>query len=83
LKYFDEFGKLRVYLVDVVDIFLGKLFSKRAKDLDDLRMLAPQLDKSVLIQRLKDTTAALQKDPNLLGFAQKSWSIIFGEALPQ
>lgn len=82
LHYFDEFGELRVYLVDVYDIFLGKLFSRRAKDLDDLRMLAPQLDKANLVQRLKDTTAALQKDPNLLPLAQKSWYIVFGEAFP-
>jgi Nucleotidyltransferase of unknown function (DUF6036) len=82
LHHFADFDKLRVYLVDVVDVFLGKLFSKRSKDLDDLRMLAPQLDKDLLGQRLKDTTAALQKDPNLLALAQKSWYLVFGEALP-
>jgi hypothetical protein len=83
LHYFGEFGDLRVDLVDVYDIFLGKLFSKRPKDLDDLRVLAPQLDKERLVQRLKDTTAALQKDPNLLSLAQQSWYIVFGEAFPQ
>jgi hypothetical protein len=83
LHYFNEYGDLRVYLVDVYDIFLGKLFSKRAKDLDDLRMLAPQLDKATLLQKLKDTTAALQKDPLLLPLAQASWYIVFGEAFPQ
>jgi hypothetical protein len=82
LHHFADFDELRVFLVDVVDVFLGKLFSKRTKDLDDLRMLAPQLDKDVLRQRLKDTTAALQKDPNLLALAQKNWYIVFGEALP-
>jgi hypothetical protein len=83
LHYFNEFGDLRVYLVDVYDVFLGKLFSKRTKDLDDLRVLAPQLDKAKLVQQLKDTTAALQKDPNLLELGQKSWYIVFGEAFPQ
>jgi Nucleotidyltransferase of unknown function (DUF6036) len=83
LHYFGEFGDLQVYLVDVYDIFLGKLFSKRTKDLDDLRMVAPQLDKATLIQKLKDTTGALQKDPRLLPLAQTSWQIIFGEAFPQ
>jgi Nucleotidyltransferase of unknown function (DUF6036) len=82
LHFFGDFGDLRVYLVDVADIFLGKLFSKRTKDLDDLRLLAPQLDKAALAERLKATTGALQKDPDLLSLAQKSWYIVFGEALP-
>jgi hypothetical protein len=83
LHYFGDFGDMQVYLVDVLDIFVGKLFSKRAKDLDDLRVLAPQLDKAAITQHVKDTTAALQKDPNLLSLAQKSWQIVFGEAIPQ
>jgi hypothetical protein len=83
LHYYDNFGDLRVDLVDVYDIFCGKLFSKRTKDLDDLRLLAPQLDKDTLVRRLKDTTAALQKDPTLLPLAQQSWYIVFGESLPQ
>jgi hypothetical protein len=83
LQFFGDFDGLRVYLVDVVDVFVGKIFSKRAKDLDDLRMLAPQLDKELLVRRLKDSTAALQKDAQLLQLAQKSWQIVFGEALPQ
>jgi len=82
LHFFDEFSDLRIYLVDVADIFVGKLFSKRTKDSDDLRMLAPQLDKAALAERLKSSTTALQKDPNLLALAQKSWYIVFGEALP-
>jgi Nucleotidyltransferase of unknown function (DUF6036) len=83
LHFFDEFGELRIYLVDVADIFVGKLFSKRTKDLDDLRMLAPQLEKAALAERLKSSTTALQNDPNLLALAQQSWYIVFGEALPQ
>jgi Nucleotidyltransferase of unknown function (DUF6036) len=70
MHFFGDFGDLRVYVVDVADIFLGKLFSKRTRDLDDLRMLAPQLDKSALAERLKTTTGALQKDPDLLSLAQ-------------
>jgi hypothetical protein len=83
LHYFNEFGDLSVYLVDVYDIFLGNLFSKRTKDLDDLRMLAPRLDKAILVQRLKHTTAALQNHPQRIPLAQQSWYIVFGEALPQ
>jgi hypothetical protein len=83
LYFFGDFGALHVYLVDVYDIFVGKLFSKRTKDLDDLRMLAPQLDKAAIEQRLKGSTAALQNDPNLLSLAQNNWSIVFGEAFPK
>ena len=39
LHYLDRFGDLDVYLIDPLDIFIGKLFSRREKDLDDLRML--------------------------------------------
>lgn len=83
LQYFDSFGDLKVYLVNVYDIFVGKLFSRRVKDLEDLRLLVPQLDKEIIVQRFKESTAALQKDPRLLPLAQASWSTLFGEALPQ
>jgi hypothetical protein len=83
LQYFDDFDELHVHLVDPVDIFVGKLFSKRSKDIDDLRMVAPLLDKAAIVQRFLSSTTELRKDPNLLPLAQKSWSIVFGEALPQ
>src|SRR5262249_3935487 len=39
LQYFDTYGQVRIYLVDTYDIALGKLFSARSKDLDDIRMV--------------------------------------------
>jgi hypothetical protein len=78
----EPFGRLRVFLVDVYDVFLSKLFSAREKDRDDLRALAPQLDRETLVRRLKDTTAAWQGEANLLQRAQDNWKILFGEALP-
>src|SRR5262249_28212190 len=59
LHYQDTYGDLQVYLVDVYDVFLSKLFSIRSKDLDDMRLLLPQLDKGTLAQRLKETTASM------------------------
>jgi hypothetical protein len=77
-----SFGKLQAFLIDVHDIFLGKLFSKRAKDLDDLRMLKPALNQSVLIQRLETTTSALMKEPCLRQNVEKNWYILYGQSPP-
>ncbi len=82
-QYYDDFGELQVYLVDVYDIFLSKLFSARDKDLDDLRMLVPHLDKEVLTDRFRRTTASMLASPDLGKRAVDNWYILFGEALPQ
>lgn len=82
LQYAGEFGSLTVYLADVYDIFLGKLFSNRGKDLDDLRAIEPQLNKDQLIDRFSNTTVTLMKEPALQEHAQKNWYILFGENLP-
>ena len=79
----EPFGRLQVFLVDVYDVFLSKLFSAREKDRDDLRALVPQLDKETVMRRLKETTAAWQGEPYLLQRAQDNWKILFGEPLPQ
>jgi phage-related protein len=78
----EPFAQLQVYLVDPIDVFLSKLFSKRTKDLDDLRALAPQLEKDTIIQRLRDTTAALRADETLRQCGEKNWYIVYGEPLP-
>jgi hypothetical protein len=77
-----SFGPLQVYLVDVYDVFLRKLFSIRIKDRDDLRMLKPQLDKEILIRRLEETTASMLAAPPLRQRAADNWYILYGEALP-
>jgi hypothetical protein len=78
----EPFGRLQVYLVDPIDVFLSKLFSKRTKDLDDLRALAPQLDKETIVQRLRDTTGDLRSDDSLRQCGEKNWYIVYGEPLP-
>ncbi len=78
----EPFGQLQVSLVDAYDVFLSKLFSARIKDRDDLRMLAPQLDKATIIRRLRDTTQALLPAPGLREAAEQNWYIIYGESLP-
>src|SRR5437588_7700760 len=59
LHYFKTYGSLRVYLVDIYDIFLSKLFSARTKDRDDLRMLARLVEKDTVVQRLRVNTASM------------------------
>jgi hypothetical protein len=78
----EPFGQMQVALVDVHDIFLSKLFGGREKDRDDLRLLAPQLDKDTLTRRLRETTAPLRADAALLRRAEENWYILYGEALP-
>jgi hypothetical protein len=76
------FDRLQVYLVDVYDIFLSKLFSKREKDRDDLRVLIPQLEKETLVRKLRETTAAWCADAELRANAVKNWYILYGESFP-
>lgn len=82
LKSLGRFGKLDVFLVDEYDIALGKFFSRRTKDRDDLRVLASQLDKSILVDRLANSAAALLGEASLRQNAMDNWYIIYGQALP-
>jgi Nucleotidyltransferase of unknown function (DUF6036) len=77
------FGQLQVYLVDVHDIFLSKLFSSRDKDRDDLRMFRGQLDKETLSRRLKETAGSLLGEPSLRKQAVLNWYLLYGETLPE
>jgi hypothetical protein len=82
LHSLEPFGRLQVFLVDVHDVFLSKLFSNRSKDLDDLRLLYPQLERDTLVRRLRDTTAALLAEPPLRQAAERNWYVLTGAALP-
>jgi len=82
LHSLEPFGHLQVSLVDAYDVFLSKLFSARIKDRDDLRMLAPQLDKATIMRRLCDTTHDLLATPDLREKAEQNWYILYGEPLP-
>jgi hypothetical protein len=77
-----SFGSLNIYAVDVYDIFLSKLFSSRTKDLDDLRMIKPRLDKEYLTKQLLETGTKLLQELSLRESAQRNWYVLFGENLP-
>jgi len=57
--------------------------SESTKDLDGLRMLAPDLDKDELVRRFKDTMGSTFAAQPLRERAEKNWYIVFGESLPQ
>jgi hypothetical protein len=82
LHSLGAFGNLQVFTVDPYDVFLSKLFSKRAKDLDDLRALSSVLNRETILERLQATTAALMAEPLLRQNAEKNWYILYGEPLP-
>jgi hypothetical protein len=76
------FGRLQVFLLDVYDVFLGKLLSARLKDMEDLRVLKPQIDKDTLARKLRETGADFLEAPRLKQLAEDNWRILFGEDLP-
>ncbi len=82
LHSLEPFGQLQVFLVDVHDIFLSKLFSAREKDRDDLRSLVPQLEKETLVRLFRETTGDLMAEVALRRHAEKNWFILYGEPLP-
>jgi hypothetical protein len=81
-KSLARFGNLHVFLVDELDIAIGKLFSNREKDRDDLRVLAGQIEKQAFVDRLRLAGQAHLKEPALRQNAEKNWYVLFGDALP-
>ncbi|HSU69407.1 MAG TPA: DUF6036 family nucleotidyltransferase [Tepidisphaeraceae bacterium] len=76
------FGALDVFVIDPVDVLLGKLFSSREKDRDDLRALLPRTDRELLSRRLRQTCGALMAQAELAKAAAENWYIVLGEPLP-
>ncbi|HEY9778511.1 MAG TPA: DUF6036 family nucleotidyltransferase [Planktothrix sp.] len=81
-KFLGSFGRIEIYTVDPYDIFVGKLFSNRTKDLDDIREMATKLTKDTLVHRTQTTSVDLRKDATLSSAAERNWYVLFGEDLP-
>ena len=79
----DVAGKLQVFTIDPLDVLVGKLFSVREKDRDDLRAALREIEKAKIVQRLRDSAAALLQDARLRDAARQNWYILFGEELPR
>jgi hypothetical protein len=76
-----DFGGLRAYLVDPADIFVSKLSSRQEKHIQDLRVMAKELDKTSLRRRLLENGRAFVEDPYMRGQIEANWQFIFQEAL--
>lgn len=77
------FGSLRAFAVSEYDVFLSKLFSSRERDRDDLRMLAPHLDRNRIATLMQADAQALLGEQKLREAAEQNWFILFGESLPK
>jgi hypothetical protein len=82
LTSFRVFDKLAVFLVDPIDIFVGKLFSKREKDLDDLRLLKNELDRETIEGRIASSAQGFLTDSTMRPLGEKNWYVLFGDPLP-
>jgi hypothetical protein len=82
LKSLGAFGKIQASLIDPIDIFVGKLFSPREKDRDDLRALSRVLDKKEIADRLAQNGKTLRAEYKLAHNASVNWYILYGENLP-
>jgi hypothetical protein len=83
LHTLEPFGHLQAATVDVYDVFLGKLFSQREKDLDDLRLLLPALERDTVVSRLQTTCAGRLGEAELRRSAEHNWYVLTGQSLPQ
>jgi hypothetical protein len=83
IQSLDVFGQLQVFLVDPLDILVGKLFSRREKDLDDLRIIEPLVGQAALADRLKLAGKGLRSDETFLANAARNWMILFRQPLPE
>ena len=82
IRSLDAMANLQVFAVDPYDVFVGKLFSMREKDRDDLRAIAPQLNRELLLERMRKTTAELRAETRPNDAAKHNWFVLFGEDLP-
>ena len=75
-------GGVDVFLIEPLDIFVGKLFSNRRNNGDDLRMLSTSQDRTLIQQRLASASQSLLSDATRRSHAETNWYVLFGENLP-
>lgn len=75
-----RFGKIDVHVVDAVDVLTGKLFSRRTKDLDDLREALPRINMEDFRRRIQNSTTGYRNDPHSLPNGVRNWYILTGES---
>jgi hypothetical protein len=81
IHFFGDFGGLRVYLVDEYDVFVSKLSSSQEKHLDDLRVMAPKLDKEKLRRRLMEDGKPFLENAHDRPKIEANWLFLYREPL--
>jgi hypothetical protein len=79
IRSLGRFGKIDAFVVDSLDVLVGKLFSKRTKDLDDVRVAWSLIDQPSFRDRLARATGSFRSDPDLVASARRNWYILTGE----
>jgi hypothetical protein len=77
-----SYGLILLRLIDPYDIIAGKVFSARARDQDDVRVVGRKLDKGRLLERVHEFPASVWNDDRLRSQAKDTWGIAFHEDLP-
>lgn len=77
-----SYGSIHLKLVDPYDIIAGKVFSARARDQDDVRVVSRRLAKARLLERVHEHFSTLRDDQRLRDQAGDTWQIVFLEDLP-
>jgi len=80
--FLGDYGGLRVYVVDEVDVFVSKLSSKREKHKQDLRVLARALDRRTAARRLFQDGKAFLDDDVIRRQIEENWRFIYQEPFP-
>ncbi|MBI3411416.1 MAG: hypothetical protein HY040_24070 [Planctomycetes bacterium] len=80
-RFLGDFGGIRVYLADVYDVFVSKLSSKQERHKDDLRVMAPQLDKAKAKKRLLGDGKAFLENEKERAVIEENWRFVFRQPL--
>ena len=74
--------KLQAYRVSSLDVYVGKLFSRREKDARDLVALLPAFPRSAVENHVFTYGSKLLQDPKLRSQIEDNWYVLYGEDLP-
>lgn len=76
-----KLSRLSVYRVDSLDVFVGKLFSKREKDRQDINFLVQAFTRQQVRERLMGAGSRLLAEADLRSNAEQNWYVLYGEEL--
>lgn len=74
--------KLQIFRVASLDVYVGKLFSRREKDVRDLVALRPAFPQNAVQEHVTAHGAKLLAEPGLRSQFQDNWYVLYGEDFP-